>query len=82
MINFGKDVFGDYENAALINYDSAEGLGWVPYEGLGSTPVRGVLKANLYRDGKLSQLYSGEENHTLVVAAARCEGSAPSLPVE
>ncbi len=71
MINFGKDVFGDYENAALINYDSAEGLGWVPYEGLGSTPVRGVLKANLYRDGKLSQLYSGEENHTLVVAATR-----------
>ena len=70
MLN--NDFFNAYENRQLLNCGAdGDRLNWVAYDELPQSDARGVLKADTYRNGKLMQAYSKEENHTLVVAATR-----------
>ena len=70
MLN--DEFFNSYENRQLINCGvDGDRLNWVAYDDLPQSDVRGVLKADTYRNGKLMQAYSKEENHALVVAATR-----------
>ena len=70
MLN--NDFFSAYENRQLLNcVADGDRLKWVAYDELPQSDKQGVLKANTYRNGKLMQVYSKEENHTLVVAATR-----------
>lgn len=70
MLN--NNLFDAYENRQLLSSTADGGrLEWVAYDDLPQNDVCGVLKGNTYRNGKLSQVYSREESHTLVVAATR-----------
>ena len=61
-----------YENAKVIHYLDAGALpNQVLYDDLPNREVVGVLKGNRYIDGKLTQLYSTNENHVGVIAATR-----------
>ena len=65
-------LFDGYENTKLISYYGGENLpNTVPYENLPDSEVSGILKANYYKDGKLTQIYTRQENHAAVIAATR-----------
>lgn len=67
-----KSILQGYEDAELYEYDSLpDACELVPFDDLQNRAVRGVLKANFHRDGKLMQLYSRDENHVAVIAATR-----------
>lgn len=67
-----RELFQNYENRQLLSYgDGDNGLRWVPYDELGNADVPGVLKANMYINGRLMQVYTEQENHVGVIAATR-----------
>ena len=56
MLN--DDFLKAYENRQLFNCRvDGDRLNWVPYDELPQSDVRGVLKADTYRNGKLMQAY-------------------------
>lgn len=61
-----------YENRGLVNYNEIDKLkNLVSYEDLPKTVTAGVLKLNTYVDGKLTEMYSDNENHVCVIAGTR-----------
>ena len=67
-----NSLFEDYENRQLLKYGvDDDKLNWVDYDKLGDSDVAGVLKANMYVDGRLRQIYTAQENHVGVIAATR-----------
>ncbi len=72
-MEFDSRLFEGYENTLLLNYDDIDLTfpNTVKYSELGEKAMKGVLKANFYRDGELIQTYSGEEGHMAVIAATR-----------
>ena len=61
-----------YENTPYVHFDEAATLpNTVTYDELPNRSVTGVLKANQYVNGKLTQTYTEHENHVGVIAATR-----------
>lgn len=72
-MNINDIVLNGYENTKLYRFDALpkDFPNTVLYKDLAKTQVSGILKANYYVDGKLTQVYSKQENHVGVVAATR-----------
>ncbi len=66
-----KSILQGYEDTELYEYGSLPESETVPFDDLPNRAVRGVLKANFRKDGKLVQMYSRDENHVAVIAATR-----------
>lgn len=67
-----NQILKGYENTKMLHYqDNIELPNTVCYEDLSNCQIQGVLKANYHIDGKLTQIYSNQENHVGVVAATR-----------
>ncbi len=69
-----NDILEGYENMPFVRYDDSaldKTCVRVGYDELPNREISGVLKANYYEDGKLTQLYSSQENHVGVIAATR-----------
>ena len=63
-----------YENTPYVHFDEAATLpNTVTYDELPNRSVTGVLKANQYVNGKLTQTYTEHENHVGVIAATRLD---------
>ena len=73
MMKLVENLFKGYENTRLIRYDemSSDFPGTVPFDELSDRYVPGVLKANRYVDGRLTQTYSTQDSHVAVIAATR-----------
>lgn len=70
-IDNGNKLLQGYENKRLCRYDGENNLKWTDWDKLDGADVSGVLKACMYEDGKLKQLYAEQENHVAVIAATR-----------
>lgn len=72
-MKINKKFIDAYENTRLIDYHDIEdkGLRLVRYDDLGKEVLPGVLKANMYKDGHLVQLYTECGNHVGVIAGTR-----------
>ncbi len=68
-----SDLMRGYENTKYVQYDSfSEAFpNTIAYEDLPNSEVQGVLKANYYVNGKLTQVYSTKDNHVGIIAATR-----------
>ncbi len=68
-----KKFLEAYESSRLVHYKEVdgEGLRTVAYDDLGKETIPGVLKMNMYKDGKLMQIYSENGNHVGVIAGTR-----------
>lgn len=67
-----NNILQGYENMEFLHYSEAQNLpNQVSYSDLPDREVAGVLKCNRYVDGKLTQVYSADENHVGVIAATR-----------
>lgn len=67
-----EKLLDGYENRKLVDYREIDKLKTlVSYDDLPKTATAGVLKLNMYVDGKLMQKYSDNENHVCVIAATR-----------
>lgn len=62
-----------YENTKIVHYSEVDKnfTNAIYYDELPERTVTGVLKANLYKDGRLLQVYSEKDNHVGVMAATR-----------
>lgn len=72
-MRINKSLMEGYENTNMVRYDeiSATEANTVRYCDLPKTERAGVLKANQYIDGILTQTYTAQENHVGVIAATR-----------
>ena len=69
MFQFNDIIYDGHENMGLKHYkDGFKDLHGVWYDALKDSDVAGVLKANFYIDGKLRQVYSDKDSHSVVVA--------------
>ena len=68
-----ESIIQGYENTKLIKHDdlSPHFPNAVFYDELSERETAGVLKANIYSNEKLMQIYSQVENHVGVIAATR-----------
>ncbi len=64
-----KELVKDYENMQLRSYKDDGNMKAVWFDELSGLKVDGVLKANFYVDGRLRQIYSQQDSHSVVVAA-------------
>ena len=67
------NILSGYDNATLLQYKdlAPEVMNTHYFEDIADKAVKGVLKASFYRDGRLIQMYSNDENHVGVIAATR-----------
>ena len=72
MKTFEKLING-YENTSLLDYRSPDVklANTVKFEDVGNRYMGGVLKANRYINGELTQTYSSADTHILTIAATR-----------
>ncbi len=72
-MKINKKLLDAYESAKLVEYKSEafSRLKAVKYDDLGKETIPGVLKASLYVDGKLTQVYTENGNHVGVIAGTR-----------
>ena len=67
------NLLSGYDNAALLQYGDLEPnvRNTHVFDEIADKTLSGVLKACFYKDGKLIQTYSEDENHVGVIAATR-----------
>ena len=67
------NLLSGYDNASLAQYNELEPnvRNTHIFDEIGGKAIDGVLKACFYKDGKLIQMYSSDENHVGVIAATR-----------
>ncbi len=67
------NLLSGYDNALLAQYNELEPnvRNTHIFDEIGGKAIDGVLKACFYKDGKLIQMYSSDENHVGVIAATR-----------
>ena len=72
-MQINKDLLNGYENMRIVNYKdiAVDGVNTVRYADLSRIDRPGVLKANQYINGVLTQTYTDQENHVGVIAATR-----------
>ncbi len=72
MKTFEKLING-YENTSLLDYRNPDVklANTVKFEDVGNRYMGGVLKANRYINGELTQTYSSADTHILTIAATR-----------
>lgn len=73
MNTINNALLSGYDNSTLLNYNDMtdKDVTFVKYGDLPKTKVSGVLKANFYKDGELTQVYSSHENHVVAIAGTR-----------
>lgn len=72
-MKINKKFLEAYESSRLVHYKDidGEGLRMVAYDDLGKEEIPGVLKMNMYKDGRLMQVYTQNGNHVGVIAGTR-----------
>ncbi len=72
-MKINKALLNGYENAKLLRFDQLKenGVESLLYDELSNTTSSGPLKASFHDNGKLTQIYSANENHVGVIAATR-----------
>lgn len=70
---YDTNLLSGYDNATLMNYNEIQpnARNTYLYGEIGDKTIAGVLKASFYKDGRLVQTYSDDENHVGVIAATR-----------
>jgi len=76
-----KNILTGYESTKIIKYDEVDEkfANAYNYDDLANQEIKGVLKANFHKDGKLLQIYSNGDCHTGIIAATRLGKTTSSI---